>query len=86
MELGRLSVMKLSDCGDCSRKSTCLIPNENKTWLQSEPVDNTALKIAVEVIRAFNRAGINYKIKVNGKIDFHTAAEKERAIKIIQAI
>ncbi|MCC5467647.1 hypothetical protein [Pelosinus baikalensis] len=35
--------MKLSDCGDCPKKSTCLIPDENKTWLQSDPVKETEL-------------------------------------------
>ncbi len=99
--------MKLSGCGNCKRKSTCLIPDENKIWLQTEPAKETRLVtaveifkafglegyiykqklvMAIEVLKAFDRAGIKYKINRDGKFDFLTIADLERASEISQEI
>jgi hypothetical protein len=75
--------MKLSDCGDCPKKEKCLIPDENKTWLHAKPDKETRLVMAVEVLKVFGLEGIDYKINTNGKIDFNTEADKERASEII---
>lgn len=44
------------------------------------------LEDAVEILEAFNRAGIGYKICQDGKFSFHSDNDRERAKKVIEEL
>lgn len=61
----------------CSLKYFCAVQAQRK---------EKQLDMAIEVLRAFNRAGINYGINEDGSFNFHNVADLERASEISQEI
>ena len=80
--------MKLDDCGDCKYKKTCLIPEENKQGHRDSDklTEDQEFEMAVEILKAFNRAGIDYRICPDESFDFRTITDLERASEISQEI
>jgi chloramphenicol 3-O-phosphotransferase len=48
--------------------------------------EDKELEMAVEILEAFNRAGISYRVHEDGSFDFHDTADLERANEISQEI
>ncbi|SFM09423.1 hypothetical protein [Pelosinus propionicus] len=44
------------------------------------------LEDAVDLLEAFNRAGISYRICHDGKFSFHSDNDRERAKKVIEEL